>query len=179
MNGRSLPALCRGSEEAGYVARMNRERGTVKWFSREKGWGFLKRENGDEIFVHHSDIEGEGHVSLVDDEEVEFGVEDMEKGPRARQVRRPGQAPAASSERSTAARSTGSSDSPDRRTERVERGERAESRGPSRGRDSADEPEKAAAAGATRSDGTSGGPPPLDRGLRQRLADRFPIFRDR
>lgn len=143
------------SDGTQYVLAMNRERGTVKWFSREKGWGFLRRENGDEIFVHHSDIEGEGHVSLEDEEEVEFGVEEMEKGPRAREVRRPGQAPAAKSARTT------SSTAADRGVD--ERGSRSA------------EPPTAPSG----SDESGGGPPPLDRGLRQRLGDRFPIFRDR
>jgi CspA family cold shock protein len=67
---------------------MNRQQGTVKWFSRDKGWGFVRLEDGSEIFVHHSDIEGEGHKTLQDDEPVEFSVEEMEKGPRAREVRR-------------------------------------------------------------------------------------------
>ena len=66
---------------------MEKQRGTVKWFSREKGWGFIRLDSGDEIFVHHSDIEGEGFVNLEDDEPVEFTVEEMEKGPRARNVR--------------------------------------------------------------------------------------------
>jgi CspA family cold shock protein len=66
---------------------MDRQRGTVKWFSREKGWGFIRLASGDEIFVHHSDIEGEGFVNLEDDEPVEFTIEEMEKGPRARNVR--------------------------------------------------------------------------------------------
>lgn len=67
---------------------MNRQKGTVKWFSRDKGWGFVRLEDGREIFVHHSDIEGAGHKTLQDDEWVEFSVEEMEKGPRAREVRR-------------------------------------------------------------------------------------------
>lgn len=67
---------------------MNRQQGTVKWFSRDKGWGFVRLEDGSEIFVHHSDIEGEGHKTLQDDERVEFSVEHMDKGPRARGVRR-------------------------------------------------------------------------------------------
>lgn len=67
---------------------MNRQTGTVKWFSRDKGWGFVRLEDGREIFVHHSDIEGVGHKTLQDDEPVEFSVEEMEKGPRAREVRR-------------------------------------------------------------------------------------------
>lgn len=60
----------------------------MKWFSRDKGWGFVRLEDGNEIFVHHSDIEGEGHKTLQDDERVEFSVEHMDKGPRARDVRR-------------------------------------------------------------------------------------------
>jgi CspA family cold shock protein len=64
----------------------------VKWFSREKGWGFIRLESGEDIFVHHSDIEGEGFVTLEDDQPVEFTVEDMEKGPRARDVREIGAA---------------------------------------------------------------------------------------
>jgi CspA family cold shock protein len=67
---------------------MNRQQGTVKWFSRDKGWGFVRLQDGSEIFVHHSDIEGVGHKTLQDDEPVEFSVEDMDKGPRAREVRR-------------------------------------------------------------------------------------------
>lgn len=66
---------------------MDRQRGTVKWFSREKGWGFIQLESGEDIFVHHSDIIGEGFVTLEDGETVEFTVEQMEKGPRARKVR--------------------------------------------------------------------------------------------
>ena len=66
---------------------MDRQRGTVKWFSREKGWGFIQLQSGEDIFVHHSDIIGEGFVTLDDGEVVEFSVEEMEKGPRAREVR--------------------------------------------------------------------------------------------
>jgi CspA family cold shock protein len=82
---------------------MNRQQGTVKWFSRDKGWGFVRLEDGSEIFVHHSDIEGEGHKTLQDDERVEFAVEHMDKGPRARDVRRLGGA--ATGESRTGARS--------------------------------------------------------------------------
>lgn len=75
-----------------YRIGMERQRGTVKWFSREKGWGFIRLESGEDIFVHHSDIEGEGFVTLEDDQPVEFTVEEMEKGPRARNVREVGAA---------------------------------------------------------------------------------------
>lgn len=64
----------------------------MKWFSREKGWGFIRLGSGEDIFVHHSDIEGEGFVTLEDDQPVEFTVEEMEKGPRARNVREVGAA---------------------------------------------------------------------------------------
>jgi CspA family cold shock protein len=81
---------------------MERQRGTVKWFSREKGWGFIRLESGEDIFVHHSDIEGEGFVTLEDDQAVEFTVEELDKGPRARNVRAAGAA-ASSGDRSAAA----------------------------------------------------------------------------
>lgn len=79
---------------------MNRQQGTVKWFSRDKGWGFVRLEDGSEIFVHHSDIDGDGRKTLEDGERIEFSVERMEKGPRARDVKRldaPAVAPGGSS----------------------------------------------------------------------------------
>lgn len=84
---REMPALSPWHAPR-YPVRMERQQGTVKWFSRDKGWGFVRLEDGSEIFVHHSDIEGEGHKTLQDDERVEFSVEHMDKGPRARDVRR-------------------------------------------------------------------------------------------
>jgi CspA family cold shock protein len=71
---------------------MARETGTVKWFSKEKGYGFIHRTSGDDIFVHHSDIEAEGFRSLRQGESVEFEVKQAEKGPRATFVRRAGEA---------------------------------------------------------------------------------------
>ncbi len=73
---------------APYPVRMNIQQGTVKWFSRDKGWGFVRMEDGNEIFVHHTDIEGDGRKTLEDDERVEFSIERMDKGPRARNVKR-------------------------------------------------------------------------------------------
>ena len=69
---------------------MARETGTVKWFSKEKGYGFIHRASGDDIFVHHSDIEGEGFRTLRQGESVEFEVKIADKGPRATVVRRAG-----------------------------------------------------------------------------------------
>jgi CspA family cold shock protein len=59
--------------------------GTVKWFSDEKGFGFVETADGD-VFVHHSAIEGQGHRSLQEGQEVELEVGQGEKGPRATRV---------------------------------------------------------------------------------------------
>ncbi len=60
--------------------------GTVKWFSNEKGYGFLSRESGPDVFVHYSAITGYGYRSLTEGQEVEFTVEDGPKGPQATNV---------------------------------------------------------------------------------------------
>jgi len=65
---------------------MGRESGQVKWFSNEKGYGFIERESGEDVFVHHSDIQGEGFKTLRQGEEVEYEVISAEKGPKARNV---------------------------------------------------------------------------------------------
>ncbi len=64
------------------------EKGTVKWFSDQKGFGFIGRENGDDVFVHHSAIQGEGFKTLEQGAEVEFEIVDGEKGPAAQNVRK-------------------------------------------------------------------------------------------
>ncbi|MCY4514725.1 MAG: cold-shock protein [Candidatus Tectomicrobia bacterium] len=66
-----------------------RERGTVKWFNANKGFGFIIMENGDEIFVHSHAIEGsgKGRRSLRDGQPVSFVVHESEKGPQAEEVR--------------------------------------------------------------------------------------------
>jgi len=65
---------------------MAREKGVVKWFSTDKGYGFIRRESGDEIFVHHSDIEVDGYASLKNGETVEFDVFESDRGPKARNL---------------------------------------------------------------------------------------------
>lgn len=65
---------------------MAREKGVVKWFSTDKGYGFIRRESGDEIFVHHTDIEVDGYASLKNGETVEFDVFDSDRGPKARNL---------------------------------------------------------------------------------------------
>jgi CspA family cold shock protein len=63
------------------------EQGTVKWFSNEKGFGFISREGQDDVFVHFSAIEGEGYKSLTEGQTVEFDVVDGPKGKQAANVR--------------------------------------------------------------------------------------------
>jgi CspA family cold shock protein len=63
-----------------------REQGTVKWFNNEKGYGFISRDSGDDVFVHHSAIQGEGFKSLNEGDNVEFEVVSGPKGFQAQNV---------------------------------------------------------------------------------------------
>ena len=60
--------------------------GTVKWFNDQKGFGFIERESGDDVFVHFSAIKSEGFKSLNDGQEVEFEVVEGDRGPQAANV---------------------------------------------------------------------------------------------
>lgn len=64
----------------------DREEGTVKWFNVSKGFGFITRENGEDIFVHYRSIRGEGRRRLFDGQAVEFAVVDSDKGLQADDV---------------------------------------------------------------------------------------------
>ncbi|KAL5332423.1 cold-shock DNA-binding domain-containing protein [Aspergillus crustosus] len=64
-----------------------RETGTVKWFNDEKGFGFITRESGPDLFVHFSVIEGSGFRSLKEGQQVTFEVVEGQKGPQASAVR--------------------------------------------------------------------------------------------
>ncbi len=63
-----------------------REVGTVKWFNDSKGFGFISRENGTDVFVHFSSLRGEGYRSLEDGQQVEFEVVEGDKGLQAQDV---------------------------------------------------------------------------------------------
>lgn len=63
-----------------------RETGTVKWFNSVKGYGFIQREQGQDLFVHYSSINSEGYKSLKDGQKVEFVVEEGDKGLQAKEV---------------------------------------------------------------------------------------------
>lgn len=61
--------------------------GRVKWFDEKKGFGFIERENGNDVFVHFRAIEGSGFKTLAEGQEVDFDVEDGPKGPQAANVK--------------------------------------------------------------------------------------------
>ncbi|PKO12109.1 MAG: cold-shock protein [Chloroflexi bacterium HGW-Chloroflexi-10] len=63
-----------------------RVKGTVKWFNGTKGYGFLAREDGADVFVHFSAIQGNGFRSLEEGQNVEFTIEQGQKGPQAAEV---------------------------------------------------------------------------------------------
>lgn len=68
----------------------DRVTGTVKWFNAQKGYGFIERQGGPDVFVHHSAIQGEGYRELTEGEHVEFAITQGPKGPQASDVVRLG-----------------------------------------------------------------------------------------
>jgi cold shock protein len=69
--------------EGAYVERM---KGTVKWFNNAKGYGFIGRDDGPDVFVHYSAITSEGYKSLQEGDQVEFEITQGQKGPQAANV---------------------------------------------------------------------------------------------
>jgi cold shock protein len=78
--GGKLPHHCRR------FIRFMKETGKVKWFNDAKGYGFISRENGPDVFVHHSAIVGDGFKTLAENQEVEFEVVQGQKGLQAQNV---------------------------------------------------------------------------------------------
>ena len=64
------------------------EVGTVKWFNNDKGYGFIKRDTGEDVFVHHTAIQSQGYRTLNEGERVEFDVKQGPKGLQAENVRK-------------------------------------------------------------------------------------------
>ena len=62
------------------------KKGQVKWFNDAKGYGFIVTDEGQDIFVHYSEIQGIGHKTLIEGQEVEFEVSETDKGLQARNV---------------------------------------------------------------------------------------------
>ena len=60
--------------------------GKVKWFNSKKGYGFIEREEGEDIFVHYSAIQGDGHRTLEEGQSVEFSIAEGSRGPQAQDV---------------------------------------------------------------------------------------------
>ncbi|HCF0190652.1 TPA: cold-shock protein [Pseudomonas aeruginosa] len=77
----SAPTALGGSQDSG-----NRETGTVKWFNTSKGFGFISRDSGEDIFVHFRAIRGEGHRILIEGQRVDFSVVQRDKGLQAEDV---------------------------------------------------------------------------------------------
>jgi cold shock protein len=75
------PGTCR--QKGGYVERL---KGTVKWFNNAKGYGFIGRADGPDVFVHYSAISSEGYKSLQEGDQVEFEITEGQKGPQAANV---------------------------------------------------------------------------------------------
>jgi cold shock protein len=68
------------------LGKYMKEQGTVKWFNNEKGYGFISRNSGDDVFVHHSAIQGGGFKSLNEGDSIEFEVTKGPKGLQAQNV---------------------------------------------------------------------------------------------
>jgi CspA family cold shock protein len=80
--GRPVPTGKQRTEEA----QVSRLKGTVKWFNNAKGFGFIGREDGPDVFVHYSAIATEGYKSLQEGDQVEFEIVEGQKGPQAGNV---------------------------------------------------------------------------------------------
>ncbi len=70
----------------GEDAVSEQETGTVKWFNASKGYGFIERDGGEDVFVHYSSIQGTGYRTLEEGQRVEFEVAQGDKGPQAQNV---------------------------------------------------------------------------------------------
>ncbi len=149
---------------------MAREKGIVKWFSTDKGYGFIRRESGDEIFVHHTDIEVDGYAALKNGETVEFDVFESDRGPKARNLvplDADGTKPAPRAKTGNGAARSGGRGSGAERPARAERGSR-------RGRGESSDRERSSGSAKDPAGAATGGKLTLAQQLRERLSKRFP-----
>jgi CspA family cold shock protein len=150
---------------------MAREKGIVKWFSTDKGYGFIRRDGGDEIFVHHTDIEVDGYAALKNGETVEFDVFESDRGPKARNL-----VPLDADGTPRAKTGDRGATTGGRRT-RADRGAKAE-RGSRGGRGESSDRKRSSGSGKSPAGATAGGKVTLAQQLRERLSKRFPGFGD-
>lgn len=68
------------------MSNTNTEKGTVKWFNESKGFGFIERESGSDVFAHYSSIASSGFKTLTEGQQVTFTVTDGQKGPQAENI---------------------------------------------------------------------------------------------
>ena len=80
------PVSSRAANQSKESTQLAQYKGTVKWFNNAKGYGFLGREGGADVFVHYSSIQIDGYKSLKEGDEVEFDIIEGTKGPQADQV---------------------------------------------------------------------------------------------
>lgn len=76
----------KNNQQKATISDKNRESGTVKWFNTSKGFGFITRDNGDDVFVHFRSIRGQGHRTLFEGQRVEFEITEGDKGLQAEDV---------------------------------------------------------------------------------------------
>jgi CspA family cold shock protein len=74
------------NQRANKLGKKMKEQGTVKWYDKKKGYGFISRNSGDDVFVHHSAIQGSGFKSLNEGDTIEFEVAKGPKGLQAQNV---------------------------------------------------------------------------------------------
>ena len=65
-----------------------RQTGTVKWFNANKGFGFIERDSGNDVFVHYSAIEAQGFKTLAEGDRVDFEIQETDRGPEAKSVKK-------------------------------------------------------------------------------------------
>lgn len=150
---------------------MAREKGIVKWFSTDKGYGFIRRDSGDEIFVHHTDIEVDGYAALKNGETVEFDVFESDRGPKARNLvplDADGTKPAPRAKTGERGTKTG-----DPAAKTAERGSRSQ-RGSRRGRGESSDRKRSGGSAKSPAGETADGKMTLAQQLRERLSRRFP-----